>query len=255
MTHRHPLAQHRRPGRVRAAGISLVEILVGIVIGSLVVIAAVSSLIFIRLSSATAEDAWRLQQDASVALRVMGWQLHEAGAQPLVAAGSSGRVEFADGYTGFGTATAPVHLSGSDGGGLAPDVLQTSLQNDVASDARDCLGMTPASATADIRNRFAVSSTDLSCTGVSSTAAFVSGVEDLQVWYGEPLAGGDGLQYRSIPLNWANVTAVMVCLRMAGDRAGQVTVDSVGCNGETVPADGHVRRSFVRVFRLRNMPS
>lgn len=245
----------RRPGRRRVRGMSLVEILVGVAVGVLVVMAAATSLVFIRLSAGTAEDTWRLQQEASTAFRIIGWQLHEAGAQPLVAVADTGRVEFADGYTGFGTALLPVSLAGSDGGGLAPDTLQTSLQNDAASDARDCLGMAPPAGTMNIRNRFSVSGADLSCTGVNSTAGFASGVEDLQVWYGEPSPDPLRLQYRTTPQNWSNVNAVMVCLRIAAERSGQITTASAGCNGETVPADGHVRRSFVRVFRLRNVLS
>lgn len=241
-----------RPGRSGQQGLSLVEILVGMAIGLMVALAAVSSLIFIRLSAATAEDAWRLQQDSNTAFRTIGLQLRQAGARPLTAVPGSGGVEFAAGYTGYGIAAVPQPLSGTDGGGNAPDVLRASLQHDTGADARDCLGRVPADSTIDIRNQFSVADGDLSCNGTSTTAAFVSGVEDMQVWYGE--ATGSLFQYRTQPVNWTRVTAVMVCLRMVGERQANVTTGTLGCNNEAVPADGRLRRTFFRVFQTRNGP-
>mgnify|MGYP006200572685 CR=1 FL=1 len=49
------------------------------------------------------------------------------------------------------------------------------------------------------------------------------------------------------------VTAVMVCLRLVGERQGQVTLPVTGCNGEAVPADGRLRRTYLRLFQLRNL--
>ncbi|WP_302174567.1 PilW family protein [uncultured Hydrogenophaga sp.] len=235
----------------RQSGMSLVEILVGMVIGLMVALAATSSLIFVRLSAATAEDAWRMQQDSNLAFRVIGMQLRQAGARPLISSGNSGNVEFASGYSGYGTTDAPSSLRGTNGAGSAPDTLQTSLQNDVPTDTRDCLGLLPGSTTVDVRNVFTVSAGDLMCTGTNTSAAFVSGVEDMQVWYGEP--NGTLLQYRTTPVSWAAVTAVMVCLRMVGERQGQVTTQITGCNGEAVPADGRLRRTYTRLFQLRNL--
>ncbi len=88
-------------------GLSLIELLVGVAIGLLVALAATSSLMFTRLSAATAEDTWRMQQESTLAFRVIGAQLRQAGARPLVAAGTSGNVEFALGYSGLGTAGSP----------------------------------------------------------------------------------------------------------------------------------------------------
>lgn len=243
------------PGRARQRGISLVEILVGMGIGLMVALAAASSLIFVRMSAATAEDSWRLQQDSSTAFRVIGWQLRQAGARPLISSQGVERVEFSQGYVGYGSTAVPQVISGTDGVSRLPDVLQTSLQNDAASDTRDCLGLAPAANAIEVQNRFSVASGDLSCTGVSATAAIVSGVEDLQVWYGESGSSGTQLRYSATPTNWGAVTAVMVCLRMSGERQGQATVPTTGCNGETVAADGRLRSTFVRVYRLRNIAS
>ena len=44
----------------------------------------------------------------------------------------------------------------------------------------------------------AVGGGDLACTGTSTTAGFVSGVEDMQVWYGE--TDGSRVQYRAEPV-------------------------------------------------------
>lgn len=245
----HPI-QRRHSYRRDQQGMSLVEILVGMVIGLMVVLAATSSLIFVRLSAATAEDTWRMQQDSNLAFRVIGMQLRQAGARPLISSGNSGNVEFASGYSGYGTTDTPSSLRGTNGTGSNPDTLQTSLQNDLPTDTRDCLGLLPGNATVDVRNVFAVSGGDLMCTGTNTSAAFVSGVEDMQVWYGEP--SGTLLQYRPTPVSWASVTAVMVCLRLVGERQAQVTVQTIGCNGEAVPADGRLRRTYLRLFQLRN---
>lgn len=241
----------RREPPTRQRGLSLVEVLVGMAIGLMVTLAAVSSLVFVRLSAATAEDAWRLQQDANTAFRIIGWQLRQAGARPLLAVANTGTVEFASGYTGYGVAEAPLPVSGSDGGGTAPDVLRTSLQNDVGADARDCLGLAPAGGVVNIINQFSLVDGNLSCTGVSNTASIASGVEDMQVWYGENTPAG--FQYSTQPLAWSAVTAVMVCLRLVGERPAQVSTDTTGCNDEVVAADGRLRRSFVRVFQIRNV--
>ncbi len=243
-----PSTKQEAPARQQ--GLSLVELLVGMAIGLMVTLAAVSSLIFVRLSAATTEDAWRLQQDANTAFRIIGWQLRQAGARPLLAVGSSGTVEFANGYTGYGMADAPLPVSGSDGSGTAPDVLRASLQNDAGADARDCLGLAPAPGVIDILNQFSLADGQLSCAGISNTAAIASGVEDMQVWYGENTAAG--FQYSPQPVDWRAVTAVMVCLRLVGERQAQVTTGTAGCNDEVVAADGRLRRTFVRVFQFRN---
>lgn len=232
-------------------GLSLIELLVGMAIGLLVALAATSSLMFTRLSAATAEDTWRMQQESTLAFRVIGAQLRQAGARPLVAAGTSGNVEFAPGYSGLGTTSSPTSLTGSNGANNTPDALQTSLQNDVSTETRDCLGLLPTASITDIRAAFSISNGDLMCAGSSTSAALASGVEDMQVWYAE--RNGNLLQYRNSPLSWATVTAVMVCLRMVGDRQGQVTGASTGCNGETIPSDGRTRRTFIRLFQLRNI--
>lgn len=230
---------------------TLVELLVGMVIGLLVTLAAVSSLIFVRMSAATAEEAWRMQQDSNTAFRVIGWQLRQAGARPLmVVSPKSTLVEFAPGYTGYGLATDPQPISGVDGASSAPDVIRASMQNDLGADARDCLGMASSATTINVLNQFSVVDDNLSCTGTSNTAALASGVEDMQVWYGEP--DGVGYQYRTVPVDWKKVTAVMVCLRMVGERPAQVTTDTTGCNNERVAADGRLRRTFMRVFQIRN---
>lgn len=235
---------------------SLVELLVGMAIGLLVALAATSSLVFVRLSAASAEDAWRLQQESNTAFRIIGWQIRQAGARPLTVNTQSGTVEFLPNYAGFGVAGAPQSITGTNGPAGAPDTLQTSVGNDAAADARDCLGLAPNTGAIDIRNQFSTGSGDLSCTGVSATASFSSGVEDMQVWYGESsdtlVQANALLQYKETPANWNQVTAIMVCLRLVGERQLRVDAPSMGCKGETVPADGRMRRTFTRVFRLRN---
>ncbi len=162
-------------------GLSLVELLIGITIGLLVVIAALGSLSFTQVTSTAVGDSARLQQRANSAFRTMGFQLRQAGATEVAQAGPA--VRFSSGqFNGWNGAGR--NLDGVEGSGSTPDTLRLSYED--GSGARDCLG-NPPTTTAGIRvdNVFYVDAGRLMCKGADGTIqAILDGVEDFQVTYG-----------------------------------------------------------------------
>lgn len=261
----------------RQRGLSLIELMVGIVIGLLVVMAAVGSLVFTRVSSQTVGDSSRLQQDASTAFRLIGHHIRQGGARRVVEpiAGSA-NVLFNGLYQGYGlnpaTGSAAI-VNGTEGVGTAPDVLQVSHDSEADLGATDCLGELPVAAAANnIQNRFfyvlnAQGVGELRCFGSGASSpvggpgfALVQGVEDFQVWYGFRAAGTDNVRYRTAgelavfaPVPWDQVESVMVCLRMRSEQSNYQGVATTGCQNEAIAADGRVRRVFFRVFNIRNV--
>ena len=64
-------------------GVSLIELMVGIVVGLLVVAVAMGALMVSRSVTGTVSDASNIQQQAAYVLRIMGMQLRQAGSMRL----------------------------------------------------------------------------------------------------------------------------------------------------------------------------
>ncbi|RJP64571.1 MAG: hypothetical protein C4535_16755 [Comamonadaceae bacterium] len=246
----------------RQSGVSLIELLIGIAIGLLVVVAAIGSLVYTRTSSTAVGDSSRLQQDASTAFRVLGHHIRQGGARRIVAAPlGNTNVEFNSAYGGFGTnpnTGSTLVLQGTDGAANAPDTLQMSYDTDPVVQSVDCLGAASLVAN-NVQNTFSVVNNELQCLGSGSATAFalLQGVEDFQVWYG--FRTGDNLQYQTAttisaaaPAPWDQVETVQVCLRLAGELTNNPGAAVTGCNGENIANDGRIRRVLFRVFNIRN---
>ena len=241
-----PRLHASRPiGRHSQAGLSLIELLIGITIGLLVVIAAVGSLVYTRVSATTVGDSSRLQQDAATAFRVIGHQVRQAGARRVQTIPLSGNVEFNPSFTGLGTTTFYV-VQGTNGANT--DTLNVSFDIEPNLAAADCLGV-PATG-ASVTSAFSLVGGELRCTGATTAGPLIEGAEDFQVWYG--VRNGTTLQYQAAPALTDSIETVMVCLRLGGEQSGNPGVATVGCNGENIAADGRIRRVFFRVFNLRN---
>ena len=65
-------------------GLSLVELLVGLLLGMLIIAVALGALMASRAVSGTVSDASQLQQQASHIFRVMGRQIRQAGSLRLL---------------------------------------------------------------------------------------------------------------------------------------------------------------------------
>ncbi len=265
MTERNVAILHPNMSRQafhRQTGVSLLELLIGITIGLLVVVAAVGSLVYTRTSSTSVDDSSRLQQDASNVFRTLGHHIRQTGARRIVnpLAGNA-NVEFNSAYAGFGTnpnSSSPLVVQGVDGADNAPDTLQVSYDTDAVMQSMDCLGA-PTLVANNITSTFSVVGNELQCLGSGSANAFalLQGVEDFQVLYGFRV--GDNLQYRTataiaaaVPAPWDQVETVQLCIRLAGELRNAPGADMNGCNGENVANDGRIRRVFFRVFNIRN---
>lgn len=255
----------------RQSGVSLIEIMIGLVIGLMVVIAAMGSLVYTRTASRVMGDSTRLQQDAATAFRVIGQAARQAGARRLVEM-PGGTVSFNPQYAGIEVnenTWQPAAVKGTDGASNGPDTLQLDRDHTLAAgvgadsplntDNVDCLGE-PTVPGNNVTSTFSVDAGQLKCKGSGSsdgTFALMAGVEDFQVWYG--LREGPGLRYTTAtalnqlsPAPWDQVEALRVCLRLAGELTNGPGATTLGCQGEPLLSDGRLRRVFFRVFKLRN---
>lgn len=244
-----------KPRAGHQAGVSLIELLVGLVIGALVSVAALASFSAARSTSVTVGDSTKLHQDAALAFRTIGHHIRQAGAQRLTDAGGA-TVVFNPVFGGYGSAQAPQSLRGSNGLDNGPDVLEITHDDDDSFNALDCLGQ-ENHPLGDIRNKFELVNGSLRCEGSGGTnpSPLVAGVEDFQVRYG--VRTSDRLQYLDADASWTSanwnaVETVMVCLRLSGQAGGHAGLDTTGCNNENIANDGRIRRVFVRVFTVRS---
>lgn len=267
--------------RTSQHGVSLIELLVGITIGLLVVVAALGTLSFTQVSSTTVNDTVRLQQKATSAFRTMGFQARQAGGIEVVLHPTAPGVTLSESWTGVGGTLAAV--GGVDGGPGVPDSLSFSFEDNGIT--RDCLGNLPVATAGDrVDTAFSVVGGRLICTDSNGVAqALIDGVEDFQVSYGarliqvlaKPAIGGPlgaasaprtpdvavhqefdtaaaalalaPLAANGVPLG----LSVTVCLQLRGDlQTDAPPVAIQGCSG-VVPGDGFVRRVYRNTIGLR----
>lgn len=259
----------RHPNQFRAfrqRGLSLIELLIGLTIGLLVMLAAVGTLSFSRVSALTLSDTVRMQQDATIAMGMIGRQLRSAHAiafQDTPSAVDVANVSFVP-FTGVipTGATQDASVYGAEGATAAtPDTLSVTFGISPGVVATTCLGFA-TNLLDTVTSRFDVANGALRCLGSDGNGAqeVITGVEDFQIWYGVRDAL-DNIQYQTATqigaLNWATVDSVMVCLRLAGTAitAPQPPVGFVappGCRGENIAWDGRYRKVYRQVFTLRN---
>lgn len=254
----------QRSNHGQQTGLTLIELMVGLVIGLLVVVAAMGSMAHTRTASHVIGDSARLQQEAATAFRLIGVAARQAGARRLTQGAEGGLVVFNPAYTGFGLKSdtqQPMSIRGMDGKAGQPDTLDIQRDNDAAGyDNIDCLGEVVGPPLA-VTSTFSVVNGSLGCDGSSDgrtqNIRVVSGVEDFQAWYG--LRNGDDVRYMDAsalsaltPAPWDQVESIRVCLRLVGELVSHRGSATTGCQGETIANDGRLRRAFFRVFHLRN---
>ena len=244
----------------RQSGLSLIELMIGLVVGLLVVIAAMGSLVYTRAASQVMGDSTRLQQDAATAFRIIGQTARQAGARRLTDI-PGGMVTFNPQYKGIevnANTGLPVSIKGTDGERNGPDtlIIDRDQTGTGGFDSVDCVGGS-VEKEKNISNLFRVDASLLKCGGPGAQYGLVAGVEDFQVWYG--LREGDGLRYTTasgltqlFPAPWDQVEALRVCLRLAGGLTNHPGAAVTGCQDEVIPNDGRLRRVFFHVFKLRN---
>lgn len=262
----------------KEAGMTLVELMVGIVIGLLVVGAAIAGLMASRSASGTVSDATQLQQQASYAFRVLGQQIRQAGSLELnldvekapgsttpLSAGS--KVGFKVDYTQWDQI-----IEGKDSPTGAEYALTVGYQNyfedqfDTSSTAtlfRDCLGeggLQSGGAYPRIINRFAVRNGALVCNGATgSTQEIIRNVNDFRVGYYVQSDAATGIpKLKKVNAadieKWSDIVALEICLDLVGDVAVNLPANSTyrNCANEAASYGGRIHQVFRNVFQLRS---
>jgi type IV pilus assembly protein PilW len=239
------------------------ELMVGLTIGMLVVVAALGTMGFIYQSSQINTDAAQLQQKADAVFRIIGRQVAQAGALSLVSPGDPGKVVFSNAFTGFNPATTgagnqifAVHgVSGKTG------TLRISYEPDALD--RDCLGVSRDNSDTLVRmdNEFMLKDSNLTCKGANTATGaqpIADGVEDFQLYFPSRTGTGATTQFQQLQAsqvtNWTAIKGVTVCLVLRGDRINtvQAGLSETDCSGKPTKNDGYVRHVYWRNFALRN---
>ena len=249
----------RRPDppapRHRVRGVVLIEVMVGVALGLLIVIAAIAAYAFTLSTAAAGRDAADLQQRADIAMQLIGAQVRQAGTVRMEAGGGGARLSGA--FEGW--AAGGVAVGGVEGGAGRPDALRVAHEPEPGE--LDCLGngKTPPGHIdaeffirneSDNHNRPA-----LYCGGVESPQAVVAGVDDMQLWFSVRDAAGS-LRHVTADQLAADTTveAVRVCLQLSSESShgGTGVRDCSGAPITPQKTAGRMVRIVRGVFLVRN---
>lgn len=233
----------------REQGITLIELLVGIVIGLLTVVVAMGALLVSRTVSGTVSDASQMQQQAANAFRIIGQQMRQAGSLKLNLAAQKpegSAIDMAD-KVAFETKVGDFDPVNTIRGKASPASTEYSVTvafrnyaepvYTAASDTslfRNCLGRTTSASL--IQSAFTLyvnpddsSQRELRCDGAvpggaADPQAIAQNVANFQVRYllqadAAPF-GNPQIRYvdaDGVGADWTKVTAVEVCLVLYGN--------------------------------------
>lgn len=270
-------------------GVSLIELLVGIVIGLMVVAVAMGALIASRGVSGAVSDASQLQQQASFIFRTFGLQVRQAGGLflNLAPAGASTAVGLSESATPVSFETQAASVNG--GNTFTPKTDTINGQNNALtvgyrrylepvftsstdiSISRNCLGG-PADGVPDTRleSIFVLVGTDLRCSGnatVGGPQPIAQNVASFSMKYLQMSNLGSGnpkvkyVDAATAQSNWSQITGVEVCLTLFGNEPIEVPSGGgyVDCDGASVdistlssPRRNKMHRVFKNVFQIRS---
>jgi type IV pilus assembly protein PilW len=236
-----------------ALGYTLPELLIGLSLGLMVIAAATAAYGVSRQTWATMAAIDAVHANARMALRKMREHTQIAGAAYLDKTASP-NTQLSGAYS-----LDQPDLQGVNGNKADEHVALGHWSN---VQARDCQGNQPVG-TQIIRNDFRLNTNkELTCKDLVPSSntyqALAEGVEDFQVRYAQANPAAQTLQWKTADQVSAmsQVLAIEVCLRVASitpvNNANNASTASQGCVGETVAADGRLRRVFRRVITLRN---
>jgi len=245
--------QHDTPSQ---RGYTLPELLIGMALSLLVIAAATSAY-------GTSKQTWNamaaadaVHTNSRVALRNIREQAQMAGAaylKPVSNSDGKFRVDVSPSEDAGQAALAGVNGS--------KNIESLTLGHWHALDAIDCQGNTGSTHTS-VRNDYKLNTNkELSCKDLNLTnstyQALAEGVEDFQLRYAEADPNTQTLQWKTANqvTDMTQVVAIEVCLRVASISTVHNTKPNTsysGCQGEALPSDGRVRRTFKRVMALRN---
>ena len=237
-------------------GLTLLELMVGVVIGLLVVAVATAALMVSRSVTGTVSDASQIQQQGAYAMRVIGNQLRQAGALYLNPdPGNTGATDSATNAVAFEISTT----GNSEGNDFDQNktlsdstdtVLKTAFRRYVepvytSSDeealSRNCIGL-PGKTSKDrsIESAFEFKNNSLLCGGNGQAAQpIINNVAEVQFDYLEQInnAAGTTIMRRKAAAvtNWRRVQGVEVCMVLYGTESVDMPSDSTytACDGTT----------------------
>jgi type IV pilus assembly protein PilW len=241
--------------RIAQRGYTLPELLMGMALSLLVVAAATSAYGTSKQTWNAMSAADAVHANARMALRNIREQAHMAGAAYLQAHNTDGTFSVAVSPSEDAEQTAVAGVNGTK------NVESITLGHWRALDAIDCQGNTGSTHTS-VRNDYKLNTNkELSCKDLNLTnstyQALAEGVEDFQLSYAEADPNTQTLQWKTANQvnDMTHVLAIEVCLRVASINTVHNTKPSTkfsGCQGEAMPTDGRMRRTFKRVVALRN---
>ena len=237
-------------------GYTLPELLIGMALSLLVIAAATAAYSTSKQTWNAMAAADAVHANARVALRNIKEQAQMTGGAFLKPASNNDGTFTVDVSSNEDAAQAA--LAGING---TKYVESLTLGHWHALDAIDCQGNTSSTHTS-VRSDYKLNTNkELSCKDLNLTnstyQALAEGVEDFQVRYAEANVSAQTLQWKTANqvTDMTQVLAIEVCLRVASVNTVHNTKPNTsysGCQGEALPSDGRVRRTFKRVMALRN---
>ena len=250
--------------RAHQRGVTLIELMVGIVIGLLTIAVAMGALMVSRGISGTVSDASELQQQAAYVFRVIGQQMRQAGSVKLeldagnqdptrdnTLAQTINRYRLIDPAAAvvFETSASPTNpvplpTDALNGDATAVAVGYRNYKEPSFADAtngmefRNCLGERVAGD--QLTNTFAVNGDELRCASGGQNQPIARNVANFQVRYLVQTGAGTGvprIQYTAAvaAADWSRVQGVEVCLVLYGNEAIDLPAGSAytDCDGTT----------------------
>jgi type IV pilus assembly protein PilW len=247
------LLKHDTPSQ---QGYTLPELLIGVALSLLVIVAATAAYGTSKQTWSAMAAADAVHANARAALRNIREQGHMAGSAYLKPSSNSDGKFTVD--ISPREETGQAALAGVNG---TKYVESLTLGHWHALDAIDCQGNTGSTHTS-VRNDYKLNTNkELSCKDLNLTnstyQALAEGVEDFQLRYAEATPNTQTIQWKTANqvTDMAQVLAIEVCLRVASITTVHNTKPNAnlkGCQDESLPTDGRVRRTFKRVVALRN---
>lgn len=251
------------------AGLTLIELMIGLAVGLLVVAVATVSLLGSRSVTGAVSDISGIQQQAAYVMRTFGTQLRQAGSLYLdlgLDADGEGEITSATAFQLRGNNEQAIN---EDEGTGAVTIRFTGYEEPTFANAgpisRNCLGAPgsiPAGTTASIESIFTLNGTDLRC----NDQPIAQNVAAFQVRY--LLQGTDQDDPTMLYTNrdgvadWNRVQGVEVCLVLFGTERIDLPEGAsyTGCDGSTAvnittlaaPRTNRMHYVFRNVFQLRS---
>lgn len=266
-------------------GVTLIEMMVGIVIGLLTVAVAMAALMVSRSVAGSVSDSSQLQQQASYAFRVIGQQMRQAGSLRLnlaVQKAETDLIDVAD-PVAFETQSAQFDpatqtITGKDQPSTDEYKVSVGYSNykepiygaaTNASMLRDCLGQNPSDAVIHSHFTLNTASNELRCASATGAAqAIIQNVANFEVRYllqTNTASGNPSIGYvnaAAVAANWPQVVGVEVCLVLYGNESIDIPSGTLytDCDGVTpvdlstlaAPRTRRMHMVFKNIYQLRS---